>query len=124
MSINRGRNRFIFFCLAPAVLLFCIFLLLPSIDVFRMSLYRWGGYTDTKTFVGLENFQKLFQSDKFYQVFQNSILLIVVVTIITFALALIFAALLTRLPIKGTSFFRVVFYIPKILYVVVISAIF
>jgi len=124
MPSTSGRSRFIFFCLAPAVVLFVVFLFIPSIDVFRMSLYKWGGYTDTKTFVGLNNFSKLFQSEKFYQVFQNSILLIVVVTIITFALALLFAALLSRGNLKGTNGYRVVFYIPNILSVVVISAIF
>ena len=48
----------------------------------------------------------------------------VVVTIITFAFALVFAAILTREKIKGQNFFRVVFYIPNILSVVVISGIF
>ncbi|MFR8548858.1 MAG: carbohydrate ABC transporter permease, partial [Lachnospiraceae bacterium] len=90
----------------------------------RMSLYKWGGYTAEKTFVGLKNFVTLFQSDRFYQAFQNSILLIVLVTIVTFALAIIFAAVLTREKLKGQTFFRVVFYIPNILSVVVISAIF
>ncbi len=124
MDTNKGRGRFIFFCLAPAVLLFIIFLIVPTIDVFRMSLYKWGGYTDEKTFVGFQNFSKLFQSDKFYQTFQNSVLLIVVVTIVTFALALLFASMLTREKLKGQNFLRVVFYIPNILSVVVISAIF
>lgn len=124
MDTKKGRGRFIFFCLAPAVLLFVIFLIIPTIDVFRMSLYKWGGYTDNKTFIGFQNFSKLFQSDKFYQTFQNSVLLIVIVTIVTFAFALLFASMLTREKLKGQNFFRVVFYIPNILSVVVISAIF
>ena len=124
MTKKKGRSRFIFFCLAPAVILFVIFMLIATIDVFRMSLYKWGGYTAEKTFVGFENFKKLFQSDKFYQAFQNSVLLIVIVTIVTFAMAIIFAAILTREKLKGQTFFRVVFYIPNILSVVVISAIF
>ena len=114
----------IFCCLAPAVILFTIFMLIPTIDVFRMSLYKWGGYTADKTFVGLDNFKTLLQSEKFYQAFQNSVLLIVIVTIVTFAMAIIFAAILTREKLKGQTFFRVVFYIPNILSVVVISAIF
>ncbi|MDU3398245.1 MAG: sugar ABC transporter permease [Clostridiales bacterium] len=89
-----------------------------------MSLFKWGGYTADKKFVGLDNFKMLFQSDRFYQAFQNSILLIVMVTIITFALALIFAYILSRERLKGQTFFRVIFYIPNILSVVVISAIF
>lgn len=124
MNKKKGRGRFVFFCLAPAVILFVIFMIIPTIDVFRMSLFKWGGYTDDKTFVGFQNFQKLFESAKFYQAFQNTVLLIVVVTIVTFSLALIFAAILTREKIKGQGFFRVIFYIPNILSVVVISAIF
>jgi len=66
----------------------------------------------------------LFQDDKFYRAFQNSILLIVLVTIFTLTFALIFAAVLSREKIKGQNFFRIAFYIPNILSVVVISAIF
>lgn len=121
---SKGKGRFVFFCLAPAAVLFVIFMIIPTIDVFRMSLFKWGGYTAEKTFVGLSNFATLFKSDKFYQAFQNTILLIVLVTIITFATSLIFAAILTREKIKGQNFFRIVFYIPNILSVVVISAIF
>jgi len=124
MKYNKGKGRFIFFCLTPAVILFVIFLIIPTIDVFRMSLYKWGGYTDDKTFVGLQNFTKLFHSDKFYQAFQNSILLIVIVSVVTFAFALVFASMLTREKLKGQNIFRIVFYIPNILSVVVISAIF
>lgn len=124
MNKRKGKTKFIFFCMAPAVILFILFMIVPTFDVFRMSLFKWGGYTDDKTFVGLQNFAKLFQSDKFYQAFQNSILLIVVVTIVTFGFALIFASMLTREKLKGQNFFRIVFYIPNILSIVVISAIF
>ncbi len=124
MTKKKGRSRFIFCCLAPAVILFVIFMIIPTIDVFKMSLYKWGGYTADKTFVGFDNFKTLLQSDKFYQAFQNTVLLIVVVTIVTFSMAIIFAAILTREKLKGQTFFRVVFYIPNILSVVVISAIF
>jgi N-acetylglucosamine transport system permease protein len=124
MEIKKGQGRFIFFCLAPAVILFIVFLIIPTINVFRMSTYKWGGYTDDKTFVGLQNFEKLFHSDKFYQAFQNSLLLIILVTIITFAFALVFASVLSRENLKGQNLLRVIFYIPNILSVVVISAIF
>lgn len=124
MHQKKSRGVFIFLCLAPAVILFVIFMIIPTVDVFRMSAYKWGGYTAEKTFVGLNNFKTLFQSDKFYQSFQNSILLIVVVTLVTFSMALVFAAILTREKIKGQNFFRIIFYIPNILSVVVISAIF
>lgn len=124
MESKRGRNGFIAVCILPSVILFIIFMLIPTINVFKMSLYKWGGFSNNKTFVGMNNFRILFQDDKFYRSFQNSILLIVLVTIITMAFALIFAAILSREKIKGQNFFRIIFYIPNILSVVVISAIF
>lgn len=118
------RSGFIAACVTPAIVLFVIFMIIPTVDVFRMSLYKWGGYTADKEFVWLDNFLKLSTNPKFYQAFQNSILLIVVVTLVTFCLALVFAAILSREKIRGQNFFRIVFYIPNILSVVVISAIF
>ena len=121
---NKGRSRFIVLCVAPAVILFFIFMILPTLNVFRMSLYERGAYSPEETFVGLKNFQQLIHDAQFIRSMQNMILLVVVVTIVTFAFALVFAAILTREKIKGQNFFRVVFYIPNILSVVVISGIF
>lgn len=124
MKNRKGKTGFIAACVLPAVILFIIFMLIPTINVFKMSLYKWGGFSNTKTFVVLNNFKILFQDAKFYRSFQNSILLIVLVTIVTMGLSLLFAAILSREKIKGQNFFRIVFYIPNILSVVVISAIF
>lgn len=99
-------------------------MIIPTLNVFRMSLFKRSAYSPTEDFVGLENFTKLMKDANFIRSMQNTILLIVVVTVVTFALALIFAAILTKEKIKGQNFFRVVFYIPNILSVVVISAIF
>lgn len=126
MDVKKGKARSVFIgvCVAPAVILFFIFMVIPTINVFRMSLYRWGGYSNNKEFVGLENFSKLMQDTNFLRSFQNTILLVVCVTVVTMALSLIFAAIISREKIKGENFFRVIFYIPNILSVVVISAIF
>ena len=124
MLKSKGRSRFIFLCVAPAVILFTVFMVIPTLNVFRMSLFERGAYSPTETFVGLSNFEVLFQDAKFIRSMQNTILLIVVVTIITFFFALTFAAILTREKIKGQDFFRVIFYIPNILSIVVISGIF
>ena len=121
---NKGKSIFIFLCVAPAVILFTIFMIIPTINIFKMSLYKWGGYSPNKTFVGLSNFKKLVQDMKFIQSFENTILLIVIVSVVTIAIALIFAAILTREKIIGQNFFRIIFYIPNILSIVIISAIF
>lgn len=126
MNVKKGKARSIFIgvCVAPAVILFFIFMIIPTFNVFKMSMYKWGGYSNNKEFVGFENFSKLLSDTNFLRSFQNSILLVVCVTVVTMALALIFAAIISREKIKGENFFRIIFYIPNILSVVVISAIF
>ena len=124
MQKNKARSRFIVACVAPATILAIIFLAIPTFNVFRMSLFKWGGYSANQTFVGLDNFVTLFKDENFYRSCRNSILLIVLVTVVTITLALLFASLLTREKLVGQNFFRVIFYIPNILSVVVISAIF
>jgi hypothetical protein len=121
---NKGRSRFLVLCVAPATILFFIFMIVPTLNVFRMSLYERGAYSPTETFVGLSNFKALLNDTLFIRSMQNTILLVVVVTMVTFAFALIFASILTHENVKGKNLFRVIFYIPNILSVVVISGIF
>lgn len=123
MNKDKNRKRFLVLCVAPATILFFIFMILPTLNVFRMSLYERGAYSPNETFVGLKNFRQLLHDTQFIRSMQNMILL-VVVTIVTFAFALVFAAILTREKLRGQNFFRIVFYIPNILSVVVISGIF
>lgn len=124
MGNHVRRNFFIFACVAPATILLFIFMIMPTWNVFKMSLYKWGGFSADKTFVGFTNFVKLAKDMKFIRSMQNSILIIVVVTVVTMALSILFAALLTRCKIKGSNIFRIIFYIPNILSIVVVSAIF
>ena len=121
MRKQKSQSRFLFFCTAPAMLLIILFMIYPTLSVFRMSLYKWGGYSPNKQFVGLRNFQILFSDQNFLRAFENSILLIVMVTIFTIGLSLVFAAMPG---VKGKSFFRIVFYIPNVLSIVVVAAIF
>ena len=124
MKKKRGAGAFALRCVLPAAILFFIFMVLPTLNVFRMSLYKRSAYSAEETFVGLQNFKTLFADAAFLRSAQNTVLLIVVVTVVTFAFALVFAGILSREKIKGQNFFRIVFYIPNILSVVVIAAIF
>ncbi|CAM4361427.1 carbohydrate ABC transporter permease [Erysipelothrix aquatica] len=124
MIHKKSRNRFIIACLAPALILIGVFMVYPTLNIFYMSLFKWGGLSANKTFVGLSNFVTLFEDQKFIQSFQNTVLLIVIVTLVTFTFAILFANVLVRENVKGKGFFRVIFYIPNILSVAVISAVF
>ena len=124
MKKDKKLKCFLALCTAPAAILFFIFMIVPTFNVFRMSLYEKGAYSPEETFVGFANFEVLLRDTKFIQSMQNMILLVVVVTIITLGFALVFASILSREKLKGQNFFRIVFYITNILSVVVISGIF
>ena len=121
---NKGNKTFIGLSLAPAVILFIIFMIIPTINVFWMSMFKWGGLVNNKKFVGLDNFKMLLKDSNLLKSFQNTIFLLVIVTIVTMILAIISAAILVREDTKFKNFFRIIFYFPNILSVVVISAIF
>ena len=124
MNRKRSQGRFVFGCVAPAVILVILFMFIPTVNVLRMSLFRMGGITNKKEFVGMQNFKTLLGDRNFLEAMQNSIVIIVMVTICTIFLAVLFAALLSRGNFKGKNIFRVIFYIPNILSIVVIAGIF
>jgi len=123
-SKKKGTALFLTACLLPALTLLFVFVAYPTLSIFRISLFKWGGYSAEKTFVGLENYRILFSDDRFFASLRNSTILIVVVTAITLVLALFSAAALTRSDIRGRTFFRIILYIPNILSTVVIAAVF
>lgn len=124
MRNSKEKKRFIVFGLLPSLILYTIFMVYPTINVFYESLFKTGGLSGNKTFVGLANFKLLFSDSNFIRSFQNTIFLIVIVTIVTMFLAIIFASILSREKIAGQNFFRIIFYIPNILSIAVIASIF
>lgn len=124
MNRKKEKKRFLIGCLTPALLSLALFIYFPTLSIFKMSLYNMGGITRRKEYCGLDNFKSLLRDKNFLQAMQNTILIIVVVTIVTLVLAVLFAAILQRGRFKGKNFFRVIFYIPNILSIVVISGIF
>ena len=48
MNKTKEKRRFVIMCLAPAVILFTVFMIYPTINVFIMSTLKWGGFSDIK----------------------------------------------------------------------------
>ena len=124
MNRKKAQRRFIFACLSPAVIMVTIFMVLPTIDVFKTSLFKKANFVSPEEFAGLFNFKLLFKDMKFIESMQNTILYIVLIVLFTMVLAILFATLLTRENFKFKNFFRVIFYIPNILSIVVIAGMF
>lgn len=124
MNKKKSQRRFVFACLSPAVILVTVFIVIPTFQVFKTSLFKKANFVSEAEFAGFFNFETLFKDMKFIESLQNTILYIVLITLLTVLLAVLFATLLTRENFKGKNFFRVIFYIPNILSIVVIAGIF
>ncbi len=88
---QKGRGAFIAAFLAPAVLIYAVFVIYPLIQAFTFSAYRWRGVSAKRTFIGFDNFKQLAGDDAFHKALQNNLVLLVVGGIITMALALALA---------------------------------
>ncbi|MFB4262255.1 carbohydrate ABC transporter permease [Nonomuraea sp. GTA35] len=121
---RRGNGLFVLACLLPALVLFVVFMIVPTVNVFRMSFYTWSGFSPDMRFVGLDNFTRLLDDEQFVRAFQNTVALLVVVTVVTMGMALFLAAIMTRQKLRGRPLYRFILYVPSVLSVVVIAAVF
>ncbi len=136
MGRKKQQNLFVFFALAPAVICFFAFMILPTVRIFLMSLFEVNKYDAAQTkFVGLNNFITLFTGKidgtiipeiplKIATSLKNTLFLVVIVGIITLFIAILMASILVRENLKFKNLFRIIFYIPNILSIVVIAGIF
>ena len=106
--------------LAPAVLIYAIFVIYPLTQAFAFSAYRWHGVSAQRTFIGFENFTKLSHDEAFRKALQNNLVLLVVGGLCTMALAV---ALAHGLQGKGKTArtLRGVILFPQIISLVVVA---
>ena len=103
--------------MSPAVLLVLIFFFIPAVLLFVISLTDLAShnFSDPWTFVGLENYRRLF-SDRFLpKIFRNTIQY-VALTLIFFnvGMALVLALLTSHINRRASFFFRLVWLLPRI----------
>ncbi|MCH4889394.1 sugar ABC transporter permease [Acidaminobacter sp. JC074] len=121
---SKKKSFFIAVCVLPAFILYVIFGLYPCLQSIKMAFYKWSGLSPNVEFVGLKNFITLFNDDKVWQAFGNNIILLAIVPLITMSLSLLFAYGITKMKFKEKDFYRVVFFFPNVLSLVVISILF
>ncbi len=122
MSISKRENRNGWLFVAPATIHLLLFAILPIGFTLYLSLFRWKLYEPTKAFVGLRNYAYSFQDSAFLNALGNSLKYSVVAVPAGVITALGVAILLNQ-KIRGSTFFRTVFYLPAISSGVAISMI-
>ena len=107
--------------LAPASLLFGIFIIASAIRSFWISFNSWDGFGEM-TFVGFQNYVELFGDPQFYVSLWNNVIWLVGSMIsIPIGLAI---ALLVNQKIRGMRYVKSLFFLPMVLASVAVGVVF
>ncbi|MEV4760956.1 sugar ABC transporter permease [Micromonospora sp. NPDC049559] len=128
--MRHGKYPLIVTFLVPPLLLYGIFVLSPYLQAFQISTTDWLGYSPNAHFVGGENFAALLRDGYVWNAVKNNAIMLAVVPVATIALGLFFATMLNMggrrgragvVGVRGTAFYRMVYFFPQVLSVVIIA---
>jgi raffinose/stachyose/melibiose transport system permease protein len=108
--------------IAPAVMLFVVFVLYAALYTIYAGFFQWDGIND-KVFVGVQNYIEMFTTDHaFFLSLRNSLYWTIFTIFPQMFLGFILAYLLnSRIP--GGALFRAIFYVPAIVSPVVVGTV-
>jgi raffinose/stachyose/melibiose transport system permease protein len=107
-----------YFLVAPAFAIFSLAILGPILATFGLSLTNWDGFS-TPTFVGFDNFVRAFQDKIYMDSYWHAGVYIAATLILEVVVGLMLAGLVSAK--RNTTFYRVAFFTPVMLPLVVIS---
>ena len=107
-----------YFLVAPAFAIFATAILGPIFATFALSFSDWDGFT-TPSFVGLENFIRAFNDKIYMSSYWHAGVYILATLILEVVVGLLLAGLVSAK--RNTTFYRVAFFTPVMLPLVVIS---
>ncbi len=119
--LNRKLAPYVF--IAPAVILFLVFMVYPIIYSFILSFQTQNDNGDL-AFNGLANYQRLLGDSKFFQALGNTILILVVQVPIQLSLGMLLAVFLNSKYLRWRGFFRAVYFLPAITALAAVSIVF
>lgn len=130
MLHRHRRTLFIISFLAAPVALYLIYVISPYLQAFYIATTNWRGVSATPEFIGLDNFRRMLGDDTFWKAVTHNAALLVLLPVVTIAIALFFAFLLNVGGAKGTAgifgskVYRVVFFFPHVLAYTVVAVLF
>ncbi len=99
--------------LAPALITIGVFILLSIVYAFYISFFKVNMFTNEYTFVGLENYARVFTDTQTKIAFKNTLTFAAIVVPIQTLIALIMASVLNS-GIRGKLQFRLVYFLPTL----------
>ncbi|MEZ5591415.1 MAG: sugar ABC transporter permease [Gammaproteobacteria bacterium] len=110
--------------LAPATVIYTLFMIYPLADSIRLSLYTQDE-TGALSFVGLQNYLTMLSdphwSDAFWNALQNNVVFFLVHMLVQNPIGLLLAALLSLPRVRGRNTYRTLIFMPTMLSVVIIG---
>ena len=119
----KKNKLMIFLFIMPAVLCLLFMFVYPVTRTVVMSFFRVESLTastDTWSFYGLQNYVRIFNSTGFRQSMVNMVRIWLVGGVITLALSMLMAVILTS-GIRGAKFFKAAIYMPNIISAVALA---
>jgi multiple sugar transport system permease protein len=119
-DMRRQWTAYLF--LAPVFLLFSVFTAFSVGYAFWLSFHQWNILEPAKPFVGLDNYRRLIDDDRFHEATLNTLYYTAVSVPLTIVIGLGVALLLNN-QIRARGFFRTMFYLPVVTPLVIASII-
>jgi raffinose/stachyose/melibiose transport system permease protein len=106
----------------PGLAVYVFFVVWPAVRSIWLSFTNWDGASPTFKFVGLDNYGRLLRDPVVAVAFRNNILWTVVIVVVPIVLGLTLAVLLDRSS-RVAPVLRTLFYVPAVLPLVSVAAI-
>ncbi len=119
MDIIFKNKRTIILGLLPALLIFCVIVVMPILRSFYYGFFQWNGLGEP-IYIGFENFVDILTDKVFWSAFQNNLYIVVASVFGQIPIGLVIAIVLNK-KLKSSSFFRTIFFLPMILSTVVVG---
>lgn len=112
---KRGRQEFIWgwLFILPTMIGLVVLNIIPIFQTVYQSFFKTGAFGRGNTFVGIENYERLFADTKIWQAAFNTIKYAVLEVPVSILIALVLAVLLNR-KMRGRSVFRAIYFLPMV----------
>lgn len=116
----KHKYRVIIPFLAPAVILYLVFVIYPYARSMYNSLTSWKGVSANQTFVGLANYVRMIKDEFFWNALKHNLGYLIFIPIVTISLSL-FLAFMINQRIRFSKFFRVTYFFPQVISIISIG---
>lgn len=112
-TMSYKARQFLMFA-GPALILFCMVIIIPFVYGLYLTFTSWDGVSATKPFVGLANYVSAFKDYYFWSSIGRTLIYSAFAVVFVNIVAFVLAYLVTS-GVKGQNFFRAGFFIPNLI---------